>query len=640
MEYETPMVPESIIRNLASLRQRERMLSLAWGIACWLSIVLALLFVCCFIDWVIDRDQDTPFGVRFLLFGFQALCAVAAAVWLIVLPQIRSLPDDMLALMVENSHPKLDHRLISAVQLNQPNAKLGGMSRELVAVVTKEAEKQANQISFPSVADHQRLKRSAYVFGPVLLAALIPTAIWPSLVFTLVARQALLDFEIPHSVTLENESAPYWPMGDDIEIKYLVKGNFAEDMIGTLKVTPEGQSASLYELRYTEKHKDGALFGATISARDISTETIQFSARLRDGRTKHRSKMTLVARPSLLSGNPKAWLIYPEYCTQGQPRFEKQQSRGDVSGIIGSSVRIEAQTVRPVKLAWVELLGPEKIETKRDSVDAQFAEVVKVRRPLTVKKSDEGSLLSDTFDLTEGLTGYRILLEDEHGFKNIPAPRRSLRVVPEDPPQVNLLRVTFGSGADFDVEGLPVVIGGRIRIPYTVTGAYGLGRAEVRYRVLKKVESGNEPVEEESWIDLKMTEYGGDDKDGFFDPKTGVFQNTKFDQQIGFHAVPQLSQADLGRTIGGGRYFLETKGLLDRKTGMALKLKSGDQIEYCVKVYAMPRDGVVPFGISETRVSTMMDANEFLTWITQVGREDERVRQLELDQRGVFERKQ
>ncbi len=635
------MVPQSITNNLAGLRQRERLLSLAWGVTCWLAVVLALLFVCCFIDWLIDRDRDTPFSVRVCLTLVQVVGAAAAGAWFIVLPQMRRMSDDTLALMVEDKMPKFDHRLISAVQLNQPNAQLGGMSRELVALVTKEAENQASRETFASVADHERLKWSAYVLGPALVIALIPTLIWPGVVFALVARQALLSVDVPHSVTLENESQPYWPLGDDIEIRYLVRGNFTDKSVGTLTVTPEGQSTYRYELRLIEEHRDRAIFGATIAARDINADTLKFAARLHDGRTKQPSTMTLVARPSLAPNNPRAWLIYPEYCTPGQPRFEKQQGRGDVVGIVGSSVRIEAATIRPVKLAWIELLGPEKIEAKRSDVDVQFSEVAIGKRPMTVKNADEGSLVSDTFDIMEGLSGYRIILEDQHGFRNTPAPRRSLRVVPEEPPQVNLLRVTFGSGADFDVEGLPVVIGGRIRIPYSATGAFGLGSAEVRYRVLKKHDSDKEPVDDEPWIDLKMSDYPGEEKDGYFDPKTGVFQNSKFDQQIGFHAVPQQGSGDLGRTLGGGRYFLETKGLLDRKTGAPLKLKSGDQIEYCVKVYAMKRDkGPVPFGQSETRVSTMMDANEFLAWINQVGREDERVRQLEFDQRKVFERKQ
>ena len=82
-----------------------------------------------------------------------------------------------------------------------------------------------------------------------------------------------------------------------------------------------------------------------------------------------------------------------------------------------------------------------------------------------------------TFDLAEGLSGYRMKVKDERGFQNDPMPRRALRLVPEDPPQVSLLRDSFGEGGTFDVEGMPVPLGKKIRIPYVCFGAYGLGKA-------------------------------------------------------------------------------------------------------------------------------------------------------------------
>src|ERR1022692_4108680 len=115
--------------------------------------------------------------------------------------------------------------------------------------------------------------------------------------------------------------------------------------------------------------------------------------------------------------------------------------------------------------------------------------------------------------------------EQKYGFKNVPEPRRSLRLIAEDPPQVMLLRDTFGFGADFDLEGLPVILGERIRVPYVCFGSYGLGKANLLYRVLKKHESSDTPPEEEPWVRLLLPEVNPDAKAGRFDPKTGVFEN-------------------------------------------------------------------------------------------------------------------
>src|SRR5437870_1982082 len=137
------MVPASIRNNLAGLRTRERLLMLIWGAACWAAIVLVLLLVAASIDWLIDRQRETPMAVRVGMFLVQAFIAGVAGLLFVLVPQIRRLPDALLALWVEEKMPLFEHRLISAVQLNQPNADLEGMSKELVAVVTREAEKKA-----------------------------------------------------------------------------------------------------------------------------------------------------------------------------------------------------------------------------------------------------------------------------------------------------------------------------------------------------------------------------------------------------------------------------------------------------------------------------------------------------------------
>jgi hypothetical protein len=246
-------------------------------------------------------------------------------------------------------------------------------------------------------------------------------------------------------------------------------------------------------------------------------------------------------------------------------------------------------------------------------------------------------LAEASFDLAERFASYRVVVEDKYGFKNVPPPRRNVRILPEEPPTVSLLRDTFGIGADFDVEGMPVPLGGKIRVPYTCFGPYGLGKAQILYRVLKKQESGNEPVEEDRWVRLNLPEYTPDDEAGPFDPKTGVFRNTPYFKAVPFYAAPSFNpETTLGRTVGGGRVFLETNGLTDSK-GNRLELKSNDQVEYCIKVYAAHRDrGETPFTVSETRVTTILSERDYFAWLTNLTEEDRRVKDLEAKQKGIF----
>src|SRR5262245_55507948 len=147
------MIPSSIKRALSSLRRRERMLTFVWGAARWLAIVMLLLLVCGFVDWLIDRERDTPFFIRVMMLCMQLVVAAVAARFLVFWPQLRWLSDPKLALWVEAKKPKFKHRLISAVQFNQPRADLEGMSKELVGVVTQEADEMTRGASnFAGVA--------------------------------------------------------------------------------------------------------------------------------------------------------------------------------------------------------------------------------------------------------------------------------------------------------------------------------------------------------------------------------------------------------------------------------------------------------------------------------------------------------
>jgi hypothetical protein len=636
------MVPASIRRNLAALRLRERLLTFAFGAACWVALVLVALLIACLVDWLIDRDQDTPIVVRLTLSmvvaGVAGLGAIAFLAW----PQCRRLSDATLALWVEDKVPEFDHRLISAVQFNLPGVDLAGMSEELVGVVTREAETRAKRVGFGQLADHRRLAWSAFVLGPALFITALPTLIWPGLMFALVLRQFLLPIDIPHSVQLESQSAAVWPIGDDIYIKYYVTGEYDEEMIGSVWVTPEGQKTERYDLKKDpeEVADGGAIFVAKVNP---SSTNITFTARLSDGRPKTPSTMMLAARPVVDPDSIRAWVILPAYCdarnVKNKVRYEKQQPHGDVilDGIPGSSVHVQFEVERGDHQAWLVLLERDNAHPQSES-DGPLPE-----KPKPGKPEREGFIAEATFDLTGELTGYLMHVKNEHGFENKTPPRRALRMVPEGPPTVTLLRDTFGLGlsASFDLEGMPVRLGKMIRVPYACEGPYGLGRAEIHYRVLKEHKSGDEPQVEEPWVRSPLPEVVGDEKAGKFDRRIGTFEHVPFDRPVPFHAIPSdRPETWMGRTQGGGLYFQSTDKLLRIVDGITqpLELKSGDKIEYCIVVYAAPRtpEASIPFGKSESRVVTVLDKTAWEAWITAVGNEDERVRQLKTRQETIF----
>ena len=246
------MIPRTIRSGLARLRRRERFLRFVWGAGRWLALVIAFLCVCALTDYLIDRDRDTPWSIRYALFVAQVVIAALAGIGFVLWPQLRRLRNSELALWVEASAARLGHRLITAVELNQPGAQTAGMSDELIVVVTQEAERLSGTLSFPRVADHRRLGWSLLVLAPVVLIALVPLALWPELTLTLLQRQALLDVEVPRLVRLESITPPVLPVGERFAILYRVTGPVNEDTVGDVIV-----SSDVYKLTFKERLTDG-----------------------------------------------------------------------------------------------------------------------------------------------------------------------------------------------------------------------------------------------------------------------------------------------------------------------------------------------------------------------------------------------
>ena len=247
------------------------------------------------------------------------------------------------------------------------------------------------------------------------------------------------------------------------------------------------------------------------------------------------------------------------------------------------------------------------------------------------------------FEIKAEETGYRIIVTDEYGFVNTPPPRRTVRLVPEEPPQVALLKEQFPpsvddslskNAEDFVVEGMPLPVGGSIPIAYTASGTYGLGQARLIFRVLKKVESGNDDPGDQKPIILPLQEVAGNERAGPFDPRLGAFENSSPKDQIFFHAIADGNP--LPRTLGGGRFDFKTTGIPDGQGGL-LNLKVGDQIEYCIEVLADKTGSPDrPSARSETRVKTVVSSDDLNRWLTDNFQEAQRIRQLDLKQRGLF----
>ncbi len=311
----------TILNKLAEVRRRERLLRLVWGTARVVAVALVLLALCCLADWLIDRWYDTP---RLLLAAFlagQLFVAAALTFLLVLLPTFKSLSDSTVATWIERTFPAFRHRLVTAVELNRSHAAIAGMSPELIAVVTREAEQKAATTNFGQAVDSRRLLWSAAVLCPVLLVLSVPVLLASRTVAELLARQLLLPVDITRSVRFELQDVTTLPpealsvqdevrvphtdihapaicaSGDAVEVRFQATGAVSKDTRGLLRIRPEGGEAEDHELVWEKTAADGKeIFLAKIPP---SSVTFRYKAWLGDARLRQEGEVKFETRPTV-----------------------------------------------------------------------------------------------------------------------------------------------------------------------------------------------------------------------------------------------------------------------------------------------------------------------------------------------------
>src|SRR5262249_711696 len=151
-----------------------------------------------------------------------------------------------------------------------------------------------------------------------------------------------------------------------------------------------------------------------------------YAAWLGDGRTHQPARVHFEALPAI--SKVQAWLQLPRSCgvrPDGSP-YEEEQPQGDVAGLAGSGVRVYVQTQKPVTRARLEVGGRNATSGAREMV------LGRVDLALT----EDGPAAEGTFPLTADASEYRLVVEDQYGFRNAVPARRGLRVLAEEPPRV------------------------------------------------------------------------------------------------------------------------------------------------------------------------------------------------------------
>lgn len=634
--------PTYLLERLSELAQQERKLRLVWGLARWAAVVIGLFIICCGIDWWIDLWYDTPGFVRWLLRLVQLGVAGFLFYRWIIQPQQTGLSANELVQWVEAQCPEYQHQLITAVQLNAEGADRKGMSESLIGALTNVAEQKAQGTSFTTLLDRHRLKWSLWLLVPTVLLPLILFLSGPAVSSALVQRQFGSDASIPRSVQLIAQTTQLWPRGEPVTLKFLATGNWSNTQKGTVEIVPEGQSAESYTLQFQETGPTTGqgYFIATIPA---SSTPFTYRAWLYDGRTHEDGHITFAPRPTLTAW--EAWLLLPKYVglRPDQQPYELPQPKGDLKPVPGCTARIAVTTQTPIVEAFAELLAPlapdlgARLAFPIGPVNASF--LLEAQRivgwtptgagplflvqkvPLTLQP--DGLSASALVTLPGAVSAYRIVVTDKHGLTNRPIPRRAITFHLDELPQVTLLPERFsnpGDGPDdIDLEGMPIPLDRSLRIGYIVRDDLALDSVIFRYR-----------LNDGPWEQLPLTEVKSLPANAKFDVRTGAFDVSGPKDQVSWFALPpEDASKQLGRSLGGGRFDFQTRAIPG--------LKIGDVFEYYIEAKDRHDDPNRLPGRSVVRRKTIVTEAQFVEWLVHTVQQENRLRQVEKQQKKVFE---
>jgi hypothetical protein len=642
---------KSVLRQLKAWRFRERVIRVAWGGARMLAIVGSVLAVACLTDWAIDRYSgsegwrkffrwsqsfapsdplsagETPVWFRCMMTIAQLCLAAVLFYYLLVRPWRSTPPVDDLATQAEKAFPAFDHRLVTAIQLNRPTADTRGMSEMLIAEVTREAGEIAQKHNLLSLVDYRRVLWA--------LLALVPAvAIWatfilmdPALAGVLVQRQAMpfTDIEIPRNIHLENATQDVWPTGAEVTVRYRVTGNYREDIVGVLRVIPEGQPAEYYDLTFDRiDEKDPAVAYFTTKLPPASRD-FDFMARLGEGRTKTPGHVTFEAPPQLANETDEfkpltADQVLPLYLGVAPDNTQylrhEPKNRGDViDALPQSAVLVEAKFNKPIAKGkgWL-------IPIERDGLRERELPRIAALRPEEGEEDRKSARF--LFNTTPKMIGYRLELVDDRGFTNPTPIRRNIRMWEDRPPIVEFKpeSTRHPDPANYYGQGNPKLyewdmalpMDGVIQVVYDARSEVGIREANIRYRVIPKGVQFDAYPEEYKKIQhprddpnllvydrLPLTRFKVDSKApdlGPFDPDLGLFRYSfrsaplredKVKVNVQFYPYPSPDPANQpGELEAGGRYNFEVSGLLKKMPdGSKAKIELGDTVELYVEVF-------------------------------------------------------
>ncbi|MBI4577030.1 MAG: hypothetical protein HY722_12280 [Planctomycetes bacterium] len=448
--------------KLAGLRRLLRTLVLADGLARLVLLAVGLAAA----SFLLDRGLDLPVALRHGLRALLAGALVLGTAAFLARPLARRLSDDALALRLERTFPELEDRVITALEFARSGVSPEFAAPGLVRRVLAEAEERVGGL------DLARTVRTRGTAATVLAAAAATTVLGlGAAARTDLARAWFLrvclaaDSPWPRGTVLALVGPSAWDLpdapivvirGEDLTVDVAVlRGNPERvDVHYVMDRTGRAEAASM------RRYQGAAEGGLDLFRRVFEnvTEGFRFHVEGGDDRTPAHGerRVEVHLRPEV--GAIHLELEHPAYT--GLP--PRSQDGGHVEAVVGTRVRFEARTVKPVVSA---------------------ALVVGSADPVPVEVADGGDRLAGTFQVRQD-GSYFFRLVDAEGIDNPSPVEFVIHAVPDRRPEVWIPRP--GKNKQVTATALQ-------RIEVRFEDDFGLGRARLVHRVVPAGAAEAEP---------------------------------------------------------------------------------------------------------------------------------------------------
>ena len=388
------------------------------GLAIVASESIGIFTAMLFLDWLYQPLS----AVRIGMWGV-ALAAIAYFLARhVVKPLLRKIPNEQIALYIEENRTELDGVLITAAEFGRKREQLTGRQADIIDTVVHEAAARSARTQVSHMVDFSRLKKygigaAACIAAYVLLSLMFPDTFahhlgrifqpWRATEEDKARHAAAAAQAEPIRLTLSKGDTSL-PRGTSFDFEATLSKPKPAEQAVTLYFRPRTAGAEWQKLAMTEIEK---LNGFQGSLADVS-EDLEFYVAC--GADKSDTYRLTVYDPLIVQSLEMA-THYPDYVKQ--PDRVEKPSPGDVTALIGSKVTLRVLTSTPLKDGQIKWSNGQTADV---TVDPQSKATATV-----------------SFEVKEDAT-YDYTLTDVNGQQAVSAAPLSVHVIPDTPPTIEV----------------------------------------------------------------------------------------------------------------------------------------------------------------------------------------------------------